>query len=119
MTLRDWCFVIMYLTGFTMSFVSGVKHDWYLSIISVAFLFAVCGWNKSVNFTRKLIDTNDSMLKTNNELLDINEKLKSLDKEKDNLIQGLISEVNELKYKLKNSKMESARLRNKGGRRDE
>lgn len=115
----DWCFVVMYLTGFESVFMSGVKHSWCLLGVSAAYLFAVYGWDKSRKLNKKHDKLNGEILSTNNDLVKLNEDLISECNKKDGLIQGLISETNELKYKLKNAKMESARLRNKGGRRDE
>lgn len=116
MLCNYWSFMTMCVAVGVLLFLGVYRHSLVEVIIATSFVLSAFGWHmekrRSMNYLSTLESVNDVLIKNNKELYEKNQ-------EQQNLIEGLISDTKDLKLKLKNSKMESARLRNKGGRRDE
>lgn len=110
-----WTFVGMYVTGGVSMFLGVYRHSLGEVLLAASFILSVIGWHMERRRSMKYL----SSVKAVSELIKNNNELYEQTKLQHNLIAGLVSERNDLKLKLKNAKMESARLRNNGGRKDE
>lgn len=110
-----WTFVGMYVTGGVSMFLGVYRHSLAEVLLAASFILSVIGWHMERRRSMKYL----SSVKAVSELIKNNNELHEQTKLQHNLIAGLVSERNDLKLKLKNAKMESARLRNNGGRKDE
>ena len=110
-----WTFVGMYVTGGVSMFLGVYRHSLAEVLLAASFILSVIGWHMERRRSMKYL----SSVKAVSELIKNNNELHEQTKLHHNLIAGLVSERNDLKLKLKNAKMESARLRNNGGRKDE
>lgn len=119
LTLGDMFFVLMYVGGILSILNSATRNDWSHLLCGCSFILAVIGWSIEKRKTSNFLSAFDAISENNDVLIKNNKELYEKNQEQQNLIEGLISDTKDLKLKLKNAKMESARLRNKGGRRDE
>lgn len=114
-----WSFMTMYVAGGVLLFLGVYRHSLVEVIIATSFVLSAFGWHMEKRRSMNYLSTLESVSENNDVLIKNNKELYEKNQEQQNLIEGLISDTKDLKLKLKNSKMESARLRNKGGRRDE
>lgn len=105
MKMIDWVCVPIYIAILLGAIHSVVAHDIGKAFSSICYLLLFYAWNKER--TRK------------EQLEDATEMLTKQYEESQVLVRGLIAQNNELKEKLKNTKMQLSRIKKNGGKKDE
>ena len=116
---KYWPFIVMYMAGCIFLFIGVWRHSFVEFVLSIAYLCSAIGWHLEKMRSVKLTSISDGVMENNDKLITINKELSDKNKEQFDLIRGLISENKDLKFKLKNAKMETSRLRKKGGNNNE
>lgn len=116
--LKEAGFYLMYVAGCMSIGYNAGTHDWPHCLSSLAFVLAAYGWRRTYLGLTKVLSACDCICNTNDELIVMNKELSDKYKQELLIAQGFISENKELKFKLKNARMENSRIR-KGGSRHE
>lgn len=114
-TAKEWCFFFCKSVCMAAACYAIVVGKY----IEASFALAVLGWYNAAKELKVARAVIDDVSKANDRLIVVNKELNDLYNDELSLAQGLISENKDLKFKLKNAKMEASRLRNKGGNRHE
>lgn len=112
--LKEAGFYLMYVFGSLSIGYNAGTHDWPHCLSSLAFVLATYGWMRTHRLFKNALTACDTICDANDELITLNKELNDKYKKEMSLVQGLISENKELKFKLKNARMENSRIR-KGG----
>ena len=105
MKMIDWVCVPLYIALLSAAIYNAVAHDIRMAGVRFCYLLLFYAWNKERSKKEQLADATEMLTRQY--------------EESQVLVRGLIAQNNELKEKLKNTKMQLSRIKKNGGKEDE
>lgn len=105
MKMIDWVCVPIYIALLSAAIYNAIAHDIRMTGVILCYFALFLSWNKERSKKEQLEDATEMLTKQY--------------EESQVLVRGLIAQNNELKEKLKNTKMQLSRIKKNGGKKDE